>query len=53
VSRAVIDQAKGILMAVHKCTPDEAFSMLVERSQHENVKLRDVAKNLLDSVVLS
>jgi GAF domain-containing protein len=53
VSRAVIDQAKGVLMAVHKCTPDEAFSMLVERSQHENVKLRDVAKNLLDSVVLS
>jgi GAF domain-containing protein len=53
VSRAVIDQAKGILMAVHKCTPEEAFSMLVERSQHENVKLRDVAKNLLDSAVLS
>ncbi|MFC3896438.1 ANTAR domain-containing response regulator [Lentzea rhizosphaerae] len=53
VSRAVIDQAKGILVAVHKCTPDEAFSMLVQRSQHENVKLRDVAKNLLDSVMLS
>ncbi|HEX8868254.1 MAG TPA: GAF and ANTAR domain-containing protein [Lentzea sp.] len=53
VSRAVIDQAKGILMAVHRCTPEEAFSILVERSQHENVKLRDVAKNLLDSVMLS
>ena len=43
----------GILLAVHKCTPDEAFSMLVERSQHENVKLRDVARNLLDSVMRS
>lgn len=53
VSRAVIDQAKGVLMAVHKCTADEAFSMLVERSQHENVKLRDVAMNLLDSVMRS
>jgi GAF domain-containing protein len=49
-SRAVIDQAKGVLMAVHSCTADQAFKMLVERSQHENVKLRDVAKNLLDSV---
>ncbi|WP_335618114.1 GAF and ANTAR domain-containing protein [Lentzea guizhouensis] len=50
VSRAVIDQAKGVLMAVHSCTADEAFAMLVQRSQHENIKLRDVAKNLLDSV---
>lgn len=49
-SRAVIDQAKGVLMAVHSCTADEAFKMLVEQSQHENVKLRDIAKNLLDSV---
>ncbi|GGU27656.1 GAF and ANTAR domain-containing protein [Lentzea flava] len=53
ISRAVIDQAKGVLMAVHSCTADEAFAMLVERSQHENVKLRDVAKNLLDSVTRS
>lgn len=49
-TRAVIEQAKGVLMAVHSCTADEAFAMLVRRSQHENVKLRDVAKNLLDSL---
>jgi GAF domain-containing protein len=30
--RAVIDQAKGILMAVHEITADEAFAMLAERS---------------------
>ncbi|NGY63213.1 GAF and ANTAR domain-containing protein [Lentzea sp. NEAU-D13] len=48
-SRAVIEQAKGVLMAVHSCTADEAFTMLVQRSQHENVKLRDVAKTLLDN----
>ncbi|MEV6716251.1 GAF and ANTAR domain-containing protein [Lentzea sp. NPDC051208] len=50
VSRAVIDQAKGVLMAVHSCTAGEAFTMLVQRSQHENIKLRDIAQNLLDSV---
>lgn len=50
VTRGVIDQAKGVLMAVHSCTADEAFAMLVKRSQHENVKLRDVAKSLLDSL---
>ncbi|WP_229904920.1 GAF and ANTAR domain-containing protein [Lentzea cavernae] len=53
VTRAVIDQAKGVLMAVHKCSADEAFDMLVQRSQHENIKLRDIARNLLDSVMNS
>lgn len=49
-SRAAIEQAKGVLMAVHACTADEAFAKLVAQSQHENVKLRDVAQNLLASV---
>jgi GAF domain-containing protein len=35
-SRAVIDQAKGILIAQHHCTADEAFDMLVRLSQHGN-----------------
>ncbi len=51
VSRAVIEQAKGILMAVHSCTADQAFTMLVQQSQNDNVKLRDVARNLLDNAV--
>jgi GAF domain-containing protein len=42
-TRAVIDQAKGILMAVHKVTADEAFGMLVRLSQDRNEKLNDVA----------
>ncbi|MFE6616397.1 ANTAR domain-containing protein [Amycolatopsis sp. NPDC057786] len=42
-NRAVIDQAKGILMAVHRIDADEAFRRLVEQSQRENLKLRDVA----------
>lgn len=49
-SRSTIDQAKGVLRAVHGCSADEAFAMLVQRSQHANVKLHVVAAELLDSV---
>ncbi|KOV78215.1 GAF and ANTAR domain-containing protein [Nocardia sp. NRRL S-836] len=48
-SRAEIDQAKGVLMALHGCTADEAFAMLVQRSQVENVKLREVVQTMLAS----
>ncbi len=46
-SRAPIEQAKGILIALHRCSPDEAFTRLTARSQHENRKLRDVASDLV------
>lgn len=49
-SRAIIDQAKGILMAARHLTADEAFSLLVKKSQHDNVKLRAVAEQLLEQV---
>jgi GAF domain-containing protein len=49
-SRAEIDQAKGILMARHTISAAEAFQMLVDRSQRSNIKLRDVARELLRSV---
>jgi GAF domain-containing protein len=43
-SRDVIGQAKGILIERHHlASSDDAFAMLVEASQHANVKLRDVA----------
>lgn len=42
-NRAVIDQAKGILMAIRQISADEAFTLLVEQSQRENVKLRELA----------
>ncbi|MFD1146476.1 ANTAR domain-containing response regulator [Saccharothrix hoggarensis] len=47
-SRAVIDQAKGIVMAVHRISAEQAFTMLVERSQRENRKLRDLAQHFVD-----
>ncbi len=49
-TRAVIDQAKGILMAARSITADEAFALLVHRSQNTNVKLHAVAQQLIDQV---
>ncbi len=46
-SRAVIEQAKGIIIALTGSTPDEAFEVLRRRSQDANVKLRDTAKQLV------
>ena len=46
-SRAAIEQAKGIIMATSRCSPDAAFDMLVRASQRENRKLRDVAAELV------
>ncbi|MCW2667572.1 MAG: hypothetical protein JWN57_2534 [Frankiales bacterium] len=46
-SRAVIEQAKGILMGQRRCTADEAFDVLVHLSQAGNRKLRDVAQALV------
>ena len=48
-SRAVIEQAKGILMAgTPRLTPDAAFDMLRSVSQRENVKLRDLARRIVE-----
>ena len=46
-SRAVIDQAKGILMAKERISPDEAFSLLLKTSQTGNVKVRDIALQIV------
>lgn len=48
-SRAVIEQAKGLLMARHRCDADGAFTMLRNASQRENVKLREVAQRIVTS----
>ena len=46
-SRATTDQAKGILMATHGGTPEDAFDRLVKMSQESNTSLRDVAKAIV------
>lgn len=46
-SRAVIDQAKGILMERYKLSADRAFQLLVRTPMTTNRKLRDVAGDLV------
>lgn len=46
-SRAVIEQAKGIIMGDRHCTPDDAFRILTKISQDSNRKLREVAVALV------
>ena len=46
-SRAVIDQAKGILMERHKLTADAAFQALASVSMRTNTKVRDIAEQLV------
>ena len=48
-SRAVIEQAKGMLMARSpELSPDAAFEILRVASQRENVKLREVAQRIVE-----
>jgi GAF domain-containing protein len=47
VHRAVIEQAKGIIMAERRCTAEEAFAVLTKISQDSNRKLREVAALLV------
>jgi hypothetical protein len=46
-ARAVIEQAKGVLMAIYRVSADQAFGVLRWRSQETNVKLRVLATQLL------
>jgi response regulator NasT len=50
--RAMIEQAKGILMARHSVDADGAFDMLRNHSQHNGRKVVDVAQAIVDSYLL-
>jgi GAF domain-containing protein len=50
-SRAIIEQAKGILMASRGLNAEQAFETLIAASQHENRKLRDIATTVVETVV--
>jgi GAF domain-containing protein len=49
-SRAVIEQAKGVLMAQRGVDSDRAFEMLRAASMRYNRKLRDIATGIVESV---
>jgi len=46
-SRAVIDQAVGVIMAQDRCGQAKAFSVLRTASQNRNMKLRQVAQEIV------
>lgn len=48
-TRKLIGQAQGILMERHKLSTEQAFEVLRRYSQEHNVKLRDVARRLVDT----
>ncbi|KLN33320.1 diguanylate cyclase [Cellulosimicrobium funkei] len=51
--RGPIEQAKGILVATHGVDPDEAFGLLKRASNDKNVRLRDLARVVVDEATRS
>jgi hypothetical protein len=49
-SRAVIDHAIGIIMAESRCDAGQAFAMLTRASNNRNIKLRDLATEIVTQV---
>ncbi|MEZ0349295.1 PAS and ANTAR domain-containing protein [Mycobacterium sp. pR1184] len=49
-NRAAIEQAKGVMMAIYRVSADQAFRVLQWRSQETNIKLRTLAKQLIQEV---
>lgn len=47
-ARAVVEQAKNLLMARFDCGPDMAFELLCGASQYANVKVHVVAEQLIE-----
>ena len=48
-SRAVIDQAKGILMERYKLSADQAFTALATVSMESNTRVRDIAERFVET----
>jgi GAF domain-containing protein len=48
-TREIIGEALGILMERERISADQAFVVLRRASQHLNIKLREVAQNLVDT----
>ncbi len=49
--RHFIEQAKGILMGRYRIDADAAFAMLAQASQHSQRKVRELAEEVVSSVV--
>ncbi|MFC8045840.1 PAS and ANTAR domain-containing protein [Nocardia sp. NPDC057353] len=51
-ARAVIEQAKGVLMRMYGIGAEQAFRVLAWRSQETNIKLRDIAARVVADLAL-
>jgi predicted butyrate kinase (DUF1464 family) len=49
--RAIIEQAKGVLMFVYGIDANEAFDVLRTQSQRHNIKLRLIAEQVVKDMV--
>jgi len=47
VSRATIEQAKGIIMTTVGVGPDEAMRVLIKQSQEQNIKVRELSAEIV------
>jgi AmiR/NasT family two-component response regulator len=52
-SRAIIDQAMGVVMARERCDAATAMDMLRRASQTANVKVREIAERLVQDAANS
>jgi GAF domain-containing protein len=50
-SRAVIEQAKGVIMGRHAIDETQAFEVLRRHSQNRNIKLRTLAAEIVGEVI--
>jgi hypothetical protein len=48
-TRAIIEQAKGMIMERLTCTSEEAFNLIVLQSQHSSRRLHDIASEYVRS----
>ena len=48
-ARAVVDQAKGILMHALSCTAEEALDRMRQVSQRSNIRATEVAQRIIDA----
>ncbi|MFI9773042.1 ANTAR domain-containing protein [Streptomyces sp. NPDC052415] len=46
-SHAIVDQAIGVLVAIHRLPPADGFEVLREVSQHTNIKLHTIANDVI------
>jgi GAF domain-containing protein len=49
-TRRIIDLALGVLMERARCNADQAFTLLRKQSQATNVKLREIAREIVETV---